>query len=237
MVPNDEYFSQTTSPSGDKASHIYQQFAPSLPEVVTYDVQMSEKARQLASMSPGLQSVMDDEGFKEALPPLPGYQSHVLEQNPPLEYMHTGEKTAQKTRICGISTTKFYILLAAVILLVLGAALGIGLGLGLSTDNESVLFAHGKRFLLNLAQIIDSIRRPFQQRRRRLPHRRSIRCILLFQVRRLQRLRNCSGVTIVRRSGRLRNTWRDSDVLSTPFRRDSIHPARQRRSMAGRQRL
>lgn len=100
---------------------------------------MSEKARQLASMSPGLQSVMDDEGFKEALPPLPGYESRLIEPNDPSMYMNTGGKGGQQRRICGLSSTKLFLLLAAIILLILGVGLGIGLGIGLSKDDEYVL--------------------------------------------------------------------------------------------------
>jgi hypothetical protein len=99
---------------------------------------MSKERSTSAEMSsPGLQSVLDDEGNKEVISPRrqqqgghPGLVPGIL------GYSSDNEKTGRT--YCGLSRLWFLIALAAIIIIVLGIALGVGLGVGLKNNNSYV---------------------------------------------------------------------------------------------------
>ena len=73
--------------------------------------------------SPGLESVWAGEGEKEVA----AQQHEYYRPQPPREQQ---SESPQKRRICGIPTTWFYMLLAALIATAIGLGVGLGVGLG-----------------------------------------------------------------------------------------------------------
>jgi hypothetical protein len=83
--------------------------------------------------SPGLESVMDEEGLKEVVTPRFEPKSEEL----PAGFFTSrrASEDRQRRTYCGLSGVRFFLILAAVIV-VLGIALGVGLGVGLSSKKS-----------------------------------------------------------------------------------------------------
>ena len=113
----------------------YEQHSPPIPQ---YDeayfghrLSNKESSRQHEINSPGLESVMADEGDKEVAP-----QYYSRPDQMPQRYNHQrGRRDGSRgRRICGLPVFWFCILIAAI--LSIGAGLGIGLGIGLTKDSS-----------------------------------------------------------------------------------------------------
>lgn len=96
-----------------------------------------ERSTSAEFSSPGLQSVPDEEGQKEVVPPRrqgqPGMVPGILGYRP--------DKDREGRTYYGLSRLWFFLLLAAIIIIVLAIALGVGLGVGLSNSNNSYVYA------------------------------------------------------------------------------------------------
>ena len=83
--------------------------------------------------SPGLQSVWEEEGQKEVVPPRQRPEPDGL----PPGILGYGTEDDRSRTYCGLSKKWFFLLLAAIIIVILGIALGVGLGVGLKQKKSS----------------------------------------------------------------------------------------------------
>lgn len=99
---------------------------------------MSDKDRHTSAemSSPGLQSVLDEEGQKEVVPPRNKQGSHPGLVPGLLGFKSDDDKS--RRRCCGLSRSWFIILSVLLVLVVLAIALGVGLGVGLSNNHSYV---------------------------------------------------------------------------------------------------
>lgn len=121
----------------------YPQYTPDSPEVPEYDVgptgymgpspSNKEQRGSAEAMSPGLESVWDEEGQKEVVPPRP-WQQPEPDMVPGILGYRSDDRQMGRT-YCGLSKTWFLVVLAAVIIIILGVALGAGLGVGLTKSS------------------------------------------------------------------------------------------------------
>ena len=111
---------------------------PDSPEVVEYDAGPTgqagpppwTKAEPVSpeAMSPGLESIWDEEGQKEVVPPQPWTQQPDIMPDIP-GYGWEGERKGRT--YCGLSKPRSLLVLAVGVIIILGIALGVGLGVGI----------------------------------------------------------------------------------------------------------
>lgn len=111
----------------------YGQESPPTPQYEEghYGHRLSNKSGPPEIHSPGLESVLADEGDKEVAP------QHWSRPEPlPQTWNQQGRRRDGKNgrTICGLSVFWFCILVAAII--AIGVGLGVGLGIGLNNDDE-----------------------------------------------------------------------------------------------------
>ena len=118
------------------------------PEVVEYDTGPTgytgsytgsqpwskERPTSTSMSSPGLESVMDEEGHKEVV-------SYGWQQQYPVGLGIPGHATPDERTgrtYCGLSRKRFVLILSAILLIGLAISLGVGLGVGLSQKKSCV---------------------------------------------------------------------------------------------------
>lgn len=190
--------------------------------------------------SPGLESVMADEGDKEVAP------QHWSKPEPMPQTWHqqSGRREARNGRtVCGLPLFWFCILVAAIV--AIGVGLGVGLGIGLSND-ECVESASALRILLTRrSQLIEQCGGAYAIRtssaastagtasKLTVPHWRCDQSVILQHEWRIQWLGYRIGIAVICRGWRRRHARLAGPVLSAPHRRHQICAAERRRRLAG----